>query len=44
MSQKFLKYNFNEVDNSSNLHKYIDKYNSLVLYIFKSSWENIIFV
>jgi hypothetical protein len=39
MSQKFLKYNFNEVDNSSNLHKYIDKYNSLVLYIFKSSWE-----
>ena len=38
MSQKFLKYDFNEVDNTTNLHKYIDRDKLLVLFIFKSSW------
>jgi len=38
MSQKFLKYNFNEVDDTPNIHKYVDNDNLLVLFIFKSSW------
>ena len=38
MSQKFLKFDFTEVDDTPNLHKYVDKDNSLVLFIFKSSW------